>query len=289
MISVNNLINICFQKCSLVGDGQAATGTQAIAALNDLHSVIAELNSQNLMLSDVEVADTFCNGRIKVMQEIPEGWHEVDAFPVLLDDYDVGDLIKCKDEVKYVGFELMSKVLLPLGYDPWPNLVISPLPDRVVTLSRKLGERYVQLFPAERQVLDAKTKQGLPTFYTCETQLEKVKAQDREYIFETFIIETDSVQPLRYRLTYLKSIPHYELTDRLYFSEKLISIIEDGLCAKLCLRYKLVDIKPMFDEEFANGVRLLKRVNQSNRPMTYEGMGGSYLDSYFNGFAPREW
>ena len=50
-----------------------------------------------------------------------------------------------------------------------------------------------------------------------------------------------------------------------------------------------MEIKAYFDEEFANGVRLLKRINNANRPMTYEGLGGSYLDSYYNGFGPREW
>ena len=94
---------------------------------------------------------------------------------------------------------------------------------------------------------------------------------------------------LEYRITYLKSIPDYKLNDKLYFSEKIISILEDGVCSKLCLRYKLLDVKPIFDEEFANGVRLLKRTNNSNRPMTYEGFDGSYLDNFYNGFAPNQW
>ena len=54
MITVNALINQAFQRCSLVGDGQAATGSQAMNALFDLQSLIAELNGQNLILSDVE-------------------------------------------------------------------------------------------------------------------------------------------------------------------------------------------------------------------------------------------
>ena len=145
------------------------------------------------------------------------------------------------------------------------------------------------MFPGERQFLDAKSKLGLPKFFTCETQLEKHSVEDVEYNYEVFIIETDSIQSLEYRITYLKTLPHYKLNDKLYFSEKILSILEDGLCAKLCLRYKLLDVKAMFEEEFANGVRLLKRVNQSNRPMNYEGIGGYYLDNYYNGFTPNNW
>ena len=290
MQTVNALINQAFQRCSLVGDGQAATGTQAINALFDLQSLIAELNGQNLILSDVETANVMSNGIIRVMEELPDGWEEVAELPAASSQF-VGKVRKCGNKVYGCSvipgtseFQWVERPDIK-----WPDLLIRPLPDRVVTLSRKLGQRYIQLFPGERQTIDAKSKMGLPTFFTCETQLEKHNVENVEYNYEVFIIETDSIQSLEYRITYLKTIPHYELNDKLYFSEKILSILEDGLCAKLCLRYKLLDVKPMFEEEFANGVRLLKRVNQSNRPMNYEGIGGSYLDNYYRGFAPNNW
>ena len=290
MQTVNALINQAFQRCSLVGDGQAATGSQAMNALFDLQSLIAELNSQNLILSDVETVNVMSNGIIRVMEELPDGWEEVAELPAASGQL-VGKVRKCGNKVygcsAIPGTSEFQWVERP--DIKWPDLLISPLPDRVVTLSRKLGVRYIQLFPGERQFLDAKSKLGLPKFFTCETQLEKHNVDNAEYNYEVFIIETDSIQSLEYRITYLKTLPHYNLNDRLYFSEKILSILEDGLCAKLCLRYKLLDVKAMFEEEFANGVRLLKRVNQSNRPMNYEGVGGSYLDNYYNGFAPTNW
>ena len=288
MITVNALINQAFQRCSLVGDGQAATGTQAMNALSELQSLIAELNGQNLILSDVETANVMSNGIIRVMEELPDGWEEVAELPAASSQF-VGKVRKCGNKV-YGCSAILGTSEFQWVERPdikWPDLLIRPLPDRVVTLSRKMGVRYIQLFPGERQILDAKSKMGLPTFFTCETQLEKHNVENVEYNYEVFIIETDSIQSLEYRITYLKTIPHYKLNDKLYFSEKILSILEDGLCAKLCLRYKLLDVKAMFEEEFANGVRLLKRVNQSNRPMSYEGIGGSYLDNYYRGFAPN--
>ena len=290
MITVNALLNQCFQRCSLVGDAQSCTGTQAMQGLNDLKCLIAELNGQNLMLSDVETADITKNGIIRIMEALPDGWEEVTELPAASSQL-VGKVRKCGNTV--YGCEA-----IPGTYNfqwveradiKWPDLVISPLPDRVVTLSRKLGNRYVQLFPAERQLLDSKTKLGLPSFFTCETQLEHHRVENIDYTYEVFIIETDSVQSVQYRVTYLKGLPDLKLNDKLYYSEKIISILEDGVCAKLCLRYKLMDIKPVFDEEFANAVRLLKRANQSNRPMVYEGIGGSYLDSFYDGLCPRSW
>ena len=290
MITVNNLINQCFQRCSLVGDGQAATGTQAMQGLNDLKCLIAELNGQNLILSDVETADITKNGIIRIMEALPDGWEEVTELPAA-SSLLVGKVRKCGNTVYgcqaipgTYNFEWVERADIK-----WPDLVISPLPDRVVTLSRKLGNRYVQLFPGERQLLDSKTKLGLPTFFTCETQLEHHRVENVDYTYEVFIIETDSIQSVQYRVTYLKGLPDLKLNDKLYYSEKIVSILEDGVCAKLCLRYKLMDIKPVFEEEFANAVRLLKRANQSNRPMVYEGIGGSYLDSFYDGLCPRSW
>jgi hypothetical protein len=289
--TVNALINDAYQKCSLCGNGQSVSGNEAMVGLRDLMSVIAELSSQNLALSDVEIADVHSNGIIRIMQELPDGWEEVDELP-LASSLLVGKVRKYEDKVYgcqaipgTYEFEWVERADIK-----WPDLIINPLPDRVTALTRKLGERYISLFPAEKQLLDSKTKRGLPSFYMCETQLEKVKVENIEYNYEVFIIETDSIQSLNYRITYLKAIPQYKLNDRLYFSEKVLSVIEDGLCAKLCLRYKLTDIKSFFDEEYANGLRLLKRINQANRPMTYNFVeGGSYLDNYYNGFSPSQW
>lgn len=289
--TVNALINDAYQKCSLCGNGQSVSGNEAMVGLRDLMSVIAELSGQNLALSDVEIADVHSNGIIRIMQELPDGWEEVDELPVA-SSLLVGKVRKCDNKVYgcqaipgTYEFEWVERADIK-----WPDLIINPLPDRVTALTRKLGERYISLFPAEKQVLDSKTKRGLPSFYMCETQLEKVKVENIEYNYEVFIIETDSIQSLNYRITYLKAIPQYKLNDRLYFSEKVLSVIEDGLCAKLCLRYKLMEIKSFFDEEYANGLRLLKRINQANRPMTFNFVeGGSYLDNYYNGFSPSQW
>lgn len=290
MISCNALINECYQRCSLVGNGQSCSGTEAMAGLNDLRCLISELNGQNLILSDVETADITKNGIIRIMEALPDGWEEVTELPAASSQL-VGKVRKCGNAVYgcqaipgTYNFQWVERADIK-----WPDLVISPLPDRVVTLSRKLGNRYVQLFPGERQLLDSKTKLGLPSFFTCETQLEHHRVENVDYTYEVFIIETDSVQSVQYRVTYLKGLPDLKLNDKLYYSEKIISILEDGVCSKLCLRYKLMDIKPVFDEEFANAVRLLKRANQSNRPMVYEGIGGSYLDSFYDGLCPRSW
>ena len=142
MITVNNLINQCFQRCSLVGDGQTATGTQAMAALNDLQCLIAELNSQNLILSDVETADITNNGIIRVWEKLPDGWAEVNELPAPSSTL-VTKALKCNGKV-YACVNIPGTYTFEWVERPdikWPDLVINPLPDRVTTLSRKIGTR----------------------------------------------------------------------------------------------------------------------------------------------------
>lgn len=292
MISVNALINDCFQKCSLIGDGQSCNGTQAMNGLKDLMSVIAELNGQNLVLSDVEVADIFTAETIRIMAELPEGWHD-NVDPTGTYGNPNMRVIRFQNHIYAWEEETPgdpSTLHWVERFDiKWPDLLVNPLPDRIQNLSRKLGARYINLTPADRTLLDTKTKYGLPVFYTTETEMVKTKVGNTVYEYEVFVIHIDSIQNLEYRITYLKSIPQYKLNDKLYFPERILTLLEDGVCAKLCLRYKLIDIKQFFDEEYANGKQLLKRINNANRPMTYDVNGGSYQDSFYNGYAPREW
>ena len=57
MININNIICNAFQRCSLVCDGMVPTDTQAAAGLQELNSLINELNAQNLLLDNVETRD----------------------------------------------------------------------------------------------------------------------------------------------------------------------------------------------------------------------------------------
>ena len=46
MIRVNDVIQNALQRVGVVGDGQSANENQAMAALNDLKSVITDLNTR---------------------------------------------------------------------------------------------------------------------------------------------------------------------------------------------------------------------------------------------------
>ena len=306
-IQVNSLIQNSFQRCSLVGDGQTVDGTKTRAALQDLKSVIAKLNEQNLILSDVKCADTTARDFI-TFAVLPENWktfNNYETAELVLNNLNVGDILKFKEphEGKHffcvVSFTLGEKSIISSDefekkmQDYWPTFAVKELPDRVLGVGRKIANRYIQLAPATKMRIDSYLKCGLASEYCIETEniyVEPIMHQELAQTVQRLKIELNAGTAAPIRVTYLEGIPDIEIDDTLYISNMYENLLEDGLCAELCLRYKLMDLKDTFEEEFANSIRLIKRVNQANRPQQYDFIEkGSYMDNYYNGFCPAQW
>ena len=306
MININEIIQNAFQRCSLVGDGQSATGTQSMAGLADLKCLINELNAQNLLLDNAKSVDIVATDEIRIADKLPENWIYLEGGyeDIDVNEYDVGTIIKLSIPHNGYDFYVIGETGTPSGRvkykystkglcigmrKAWPHLIISELPDRVEGIGRKIGERFVQLKPAEKTFIDSYTKQGLSKFYAVNTESVITDAENNYYM-NVLKINFDSMTPSTYRITYLQNIKDIKLTDTLFLNKKYESLLEDGLCAKLCLRYKLLDVKPVFDEEYQNGVRLIKRINKANRPMNYSDLtGDSWYDNYANGHSGFGW
>jgi len=306
-INVNTLINGALRKCSLIGDGQYAEGDYAINALEDLKSVIAKLNQQNLILQDVKTVDVNVSDIITFAVK-PNNWFEYADYATMLatlNEHEVGDI--CHIITPNDGKNFYSVCSFTLGQKEfhttdewnasmkalWPTKFVDILPDRVLGLGRWIANRFVQLYPADKMRIDSYPKVGLATEYTVETEnirVNPIQAEERGNTVTYFKIETNARTPAKLRVTYLEQIPNIKIEDTLYFSNIYETMLEEGLCAELCLRYKLMDLKETFENEFDNSVRLLKRTNQANRPMTYDfSNNGSYMDNYYNGFSPVQW
>jgi hypothetical protein len=75
------------------------------------------------------------------------------------------------------------------------------------------------------------------------------------------------------------------MTDTIHLSSKYESLLEDGLCVKLCQRYKLMDIKGDFEKDFETQKYKIQRINYANRPMTYSWSNQQTWDRDFSNFA----
>ena len=291
---VNVICQNALQKVGIEMDEGAALGSYAVPALSDLNSVVTELNTQNLILQNVETVDVHASKKI-TFAVLPEEFHIVDKVSELTTDvlnaYNLNDIVYVKEEDKYYYIDDGHVISQVSNEDEktlremWPTVICKQvLPDRVEGCARLVGNRFLQLYPSNKMKMDAGTQQSLSTMYCCETESQKFTVLDIEYVIDYFVIHINSVLPSKYRITYLESMPEYNLYDTIYLSNKYIEVIEDGLCYKLCLRYKLLEFLPIFKDEYDEGKLAIKRINNKNRTMNYDfvelgNIYGSYWDN----------
>lgn len=292
--AVNVICENALQKVGIVQDEGSALGSYAVPALSDLNSVVTELNTQNLILQNVETVDVHASKKI-TFAVLPEEFHVVDKVSELTTDmlnaYNINDIVYDKEEDKYYYIDYGHIIASVSNEDEktlrelWPTVICKQvLPDRVEGFARLVGNRFLQLYPSNKMKMDAGTQQSLSTMYCCETESQKFTVLDIDYVIDYFVIHINSVLPSKYRITYLESMPEYNLYDTIYLSNKYIEVIEDGLCYKLCLRYKLLEFLPIFKDEYDEGKLAIKRINNKNRTMNYDfvelgNIYGSYWDN----------
>lgn len=291
---VNVICQNALQKVGIEMDEGSALGSYAVPALSDLNSVVTELNTQNLILQNVETVDVYASKKI-TFAVLPEEFHIVDKVTDLTTDmlnaYNLNDIVYDKEEDKYYYIDDGHVISQVSNEDEktlrelWPTVICKQvLPDRVEGFARLVGNRFLQLYPSNKMKMDAGTQQSLSTMYCCETESQKFTVLDINYVIDYFVIHINSVLPSKYRITYLESMPEYNLYDTIYLSNKYIEVIEDGLCYKLCLRYKLLEFLPIFKDEYDEGKLAIKRINNKNRTMNYDfvelgNIYGSYWDN----------
>ena len=306
MIVVNELVTNAFQRVGIVGDGETPTATQVMAGVKDLQDVITELNTEDYILENVETYDAYVANKIKFAVK-PENWYEVEDESeidtrIANNKVEVGDIFKIKDEPKF--YVIRYKVVGNVGSfykmttpqwnaymsEYWPTFFVDAVPDRCIGVARKIGNTYKQLIPADKMMIDAQTKGHLAELYTVETEWADVDYphddDDPNYEpvpVEYFVIEFDSNISSKFRITILKGIKIYNVEDKLQISSKYQSLIEDGLCVKLCQRYKYLEMKADFEKDFDSAKTMISRINSSNRPMLYSNFGANdYNRSYWD-------
>lgn len=313
MINVNDLIQQAFQRVGICGDGDVPTPTQAMAGVADLQSLITELNTEDYLLENYVTYDAFVSKKIKFAVK-PEHWFEADNEEQIDNKIqngqtEVGDVYKIKGKNEFYvirhqiknGVDTFYKMTTPQWNtymtEYWPTFFVDAVPDRCIGVARKVGNAYKQLIPADKMMIDAQTKGHLAELYTVETEWVDVEHphddDDPNYkptTVEYFVVEFDSNVSSQFRITVLKGIKIFDAEDKLNISSKYQSMIEDGLCVKLCQRYKYLEMKEDFEKDFDSAKTMISRINSSNRPMLYANYGyNDYNRSYWDLTSGRMW
>ena len=311
MINVNDLIQQAFQRVGICGDGEVPTPTQAMAGVADLQSLITELNTEDYLLENYVTFDAYVSKKIKFAVK-PEHWFEIENANLIdtkiaNNQTEVGDVYKIKDKNEFYTIrwdsanQVMRKDTNPnfntYMTEYWPTFFVDAVPDRCIGVARKVGNTYKQLIPADKMMIDSQTKGHLAELYTIETEWVEVEhlhdPEDPNYKptpVEYFVVEFDSNVSSQFRITVLKGIKIYNAEDTLKISSKYQSMIEDGLCVKLCQRYKYLEMKEDFEKDFDSAKTMISRINSSNRPMLYANYGyNDYNRSYWDLTSGRLW
>lgn len=311
MIDVNSIIQNAFQRVGICGDNEVPTPTQSMAGVADLQSLITELNTEDYLLENYVTYDAYVAKKIKFAVK-PEHWYEIESADLIdvkiaNDQTEVGDVYKIKDKNEFYTVrwdsneQTMRKDTNPSfnAYmsEYWPTFFVDAIPDRCIGVARKIGNTYKQLIPADKMMIDAQTKGHLANLYTVETEWVDVEhlhdPADPNYHptpVEYFVVEFDSNVSANFRITILKGIKVYNADDPLQISSKYQAMIEDGLCVKLCQRYKYLEMKADFEKDFDSAKTMISRINSSNRPMLYQGYGANdYNSNYWNLYSGKFW
>ena len=311
MINVNDLIQQAFQRVGICGDGEVPTPTQAMAGVADLQSLITELNTEDYLLENYVTYDAFVSKKIKFAVK-PEHWFEADNEEQIDNKIqngqtEVGDVYKIKGKNEFYTIrwnpnaQVMQKDTNPnfnaYMTEYWPTFFVDAVPDRCIGVARKVGNAYKQLIPADKMMIDAQTKGHLAELYTVETEWVEVEHlhdhEDPNYkptTVEYFVVEFDSNVSSQFRITVLKGIKIFDAEDKLNISSKYQSMIEDGLCVKLCQRYKYLEMKEDFEKDFDSAKTMISRINSSNRPMLYSSYGNNdYNSNYWRLYSGQFW
>lgn len=311
MIAVADIIEQAFKRVGIVGDAEAVSPTQAMAGVADLQSLITELNTEDYLLENYVTFDAYVSKKIKFAVK-PEHWYEIDNQEMIdtkiaNNQTEVGDVYKIKDKNEFYTIrwdsnaQIMRKDTNPAfnAYmtEYWPTFFVDAVPDRCIGVARKVGNTFKQLIPADKMMIDSQTKGHLAELYTIETEWVEVEhlhdPADPNYKptpVEYFVVEFDSNVSSQFRITVLKGIKIYNIEDKLRLSSKYQSMIEDGLCVKLCQRYKYLEMKEDFEKDFDSAKTMISRINSSNRPMLYANYGyNDYNRSYWDLTSGRMW
>ncbi len=249
-ISVQQLVQTAFQNCSLIGDGESVDGTAYGTTAHD--GALGLLNN--------------------LLSELNNQGYIVSAFTEKEFTYSHPTTI-LKSGNQYIS----------------DALVLGVLPDKIEGVSRKVGSRWLPLHSCDRQTMDTRTKMQLPTSWCYELSKTEMWTQQGHQFVENGLLFLDTDRPTVVKFWYRNPIKAELSNSTLFLSDMYFDLLLLGLCVKLCVKYKLTDYLPMFEQQFRQAKNLIKRSNATQRMLQRGDLGGGYNDSFYNGLGGVGW
>lgn len=313
MIAINELIQQAFTRTGLVGEGQAANGTKATSALNELNDLIQVLNQQEYISDNLKCFDVRGNSTITI-GDSPDFDIQIKSVPShiksvarKIGDRFVGLISTGLETINAQGKNhLATMFTYNVDFDLKARTNRHAKPTAFVVKKREdlpeckkqyVDEKY-HWYATETNSWGFAMGVGTPAgavytwaTYSGEPTEEQLDGSIFDYDYGTMkgTITLDANHSNTYKVMFIDEIPEYNLGDKLYLQDVYKSLLLAGLTYKLAIRYKLQEWISVYKNDFDEQKSLIKRINQTNRNMTWGNMAGSYIDNYVNGFAGGDW
>ena len=202
---------------------------------------------------------------------------------------DLNDAITDLNLNEYLAFNYVTFDVTPkdgkirIGDNENYECVLDDAPLTVVSVSRKLGNRWIRLNKVSKTTLDrVMYESALPSCYAYDTEYDS----ENDTVVSNILLNTNSTNKIR--VTILRAMPQYKINDTINLPQPYINLIEAALSVKTCQRYKLEYVQ-IYKDELEALEQSLERINNNNRPLSLDEYDTDYRSDYFNGLNGVGW
>ena len=175
------------------------------------------------------------------------------------------------------------------GEAPSRDVVDMPPPDRIESVARKVGDRFIILNNSNSVQMSTRNPYTTAMSWTYNVVSEPVPGGDgAERVVGVLSLDGDPRNSLR--VWYNSRLPKYDLDDTIYLSDLYNELLMSGLCNRLANYFELGDEKKASTaRDFLAAKTLIKRNNLTQRMLVENKVMGDYRDNYFNGLNGTGW
>lgn len=155
-------------------------------------------------------------------------------------------------------------------------------PQKVESVARQLGDRFIVLNPSNSVQMSQKNPYTTAYNWTYDTEIEQIPGEDGQRVVG--ILRLDGNPRNTVRVWYNSKLPTYDLDDTIYLSDLYNEVLMSGLCLRLANYFELSpEKKSDCNTDFIAAKSLIKRNNITQRMLQNNRLGMDWRDSYYNG------
>lgn len=194
---------------------------------------------------------------------------------------------------KFVDVPMKKETIfkkLQTGETAPANVIDMEPPEKIESVARQSGERFIALHSMDLQQVFSATRQSLPTSWNYAREYEAVTIDGVETQREVGILRLDGCGTQNVRVFINSKLPTYTLADKIYLPDLYNSMLFSGLKFALAKRMNLdSEKKAECEAEFTAASTLIKRGTITQRMLRSNRLERGYNDNYYNSMSPAEW